>query len=76
MERAVAHYPKMRSEYLSSDLFESARATAYNDFGDLSPSGTLGDPSFASKEKGEKILTACREEFCAFLKDFATWPSA
>lgn len=74
MDRAVTHYPKMPSEYLSSDLFGTSRASAYNDFGDLSPSGTLGDPSFASKEKGEKILTACREEFCTFLRDFATWP--
>ena len=74
MEQAVPHYPTMPSEYLSSDLFETARASAYHDFSDLSPSGTLGDPTFASKAKGEKILAACKEEFCAFLKDFATWP--
>ena len=74
MEQADPHYPKMPSEYLSSDLFETARARMYNDFRDLSPSGTLGDPTFASKAKGEKILAACTEEFCAFLKDFATWP--
>ncbi len=76
MEHAVTHYPKMPSEFLASDLFETSRARVYSDFSDLSPTGTLGDPSLASKAKGEKILTACTEELCAFLRDFATWPLA
>ena len=74
MERAVTHYPKMLSSALTTDLFGFSKVKLYNDFRDLSPTGTLGDPSLASKAKGEKILAACVEELTVFLRDFAKWP--
>jgi creatinine amidohydrolase len=73
MDEAVTHYPKTPSPLVSTDLFGTSRARIYNDFRDLSPSGTLGDPSLASAEKGERIVAACVEEFAKFLRDFATW---
>ena len=66
-------YPKLPSAYLSTDLFAGGVAKRYVPFDRLSETGTLGDPSAASVEKGRTILEACSEELHAFLTDFASW---
>lgn len=73
MDEAVTCYPAHPSGYLSSDLFDRAPARRYVPFDALSPSGTLGDPSLASRDKGERIAEACGEELGAFLRDFGSW---
>ncbi|MDZ7799648.1 MAG: creatininase family protein [Trueperaceae bacterium] len=73
MDEAVTCYPEHPSRYLSSDLFDGAPARRYLPFDALSPSGTLGDPSAASHEKGERIARACAEALGAFLQDFGSW---
>lgn len=74
MDAATSHYPRPPSPYLATDLFAAPRVRAYTDFKALSPTGTFGDPSLASREKGDAILNACVEELLAFLRDFARWP--
>jgi creatinine amidohydrolase len=74
MTVAESCYPQPPSPRQSTDLFASSLVRSYHDFKDLSPSGTLGDPSLASRDKGERILGICVEELQAFFKEFATWP--
>ena len=73
MARAEVTYPDPGSSYLSTDLLGGSRVRAYNDFGDLSASGTLGDPSLASPEAGARFFEAVVEELVRFLEDFAQW---
>lgn len=72
-DRAATCYPDAGSDYLDTDLFGSRRAGTYLDFRDLSPTGTLGDPTLASAEKGARIFGICADEVLAFVRDFATW---
>jgi creatinine amidohydrolase len=74
MPSAVKCYPQPPSSRQSTDLFGSSVVHSYHDFEDLSPSGTLGDPSLASPDKGETILRICADELRDFLLEFATWP--
>lgn len=72
-DAAQVCYPELPSDYLSTDLFTGGRVSRYVPFDRLSESGTLGDPSAASVEKGRRIMAACTEELHAFLTDFASW---
>ena len=74
MERAETTYPKTGSRYLTTDLLGGSAARTYHDFADLSPSGTLGDPSLASAEKGAQFFAAAVEALALFIDDFAKWP--
>ena len=60
--------------YLTTDLLGGSAVRTYHDFGDLSPSGTLGDPSLASAEKGARFFAAVADALARFIEDFATWP--
>ncbi|MEQ8968329.1 MAG: creatininase family protein [Azospirillaceae bacterium] len=73
-ERGVTHYPDTGTAYLTTDLFGAPRARAWIDFGDLSPTGTFGDPGLASAEKGGRIFEICTRALADFLADFAGWP--
>ena len=75
----VGRYVRRRhlpSRHQSTDLFGTSTVRSYHDFKDLSASGTLGDPSLASREKGEAILRICVEELRGFFREFADWPIA
>ena len=37
------------------------------------PTGTNGDSTLATKEKGEKILNAMVDEICGFVHGFVAW---
>lgn len=74
IDRAVTHYPETGTKYLTTDLLGASRAGTYLDFKDLSPSGTLGDPSLASAEKGARFHDAVASALARFLADFARWP--
>jgi creatinine amidohydrolase len=73
-ERAVVRYPDTGSPYLSTDLVHGGAVRTFLAFDDLSESGTFGDPSLASEEKGERFLALSAQALAAFLKDFASWP--
>jgi creatinine amidohydrolase len=73
IDRAKVTYPETGSAYLSTDLLGGSRVRAYHDFGDLSESGTLGDPTLASPEAGARFHAAVVEELLGFIEDFAAW---
>ena len=73
IDRAKVTYPDPGSAYLSTDLLGGSRVRVYHDFGDLSESGTFGDPSLASPEAGARFHAAVVDEFVGFIEDFAGW---
>jgi creatinine amidohydrolase len=73
IERAETCYPDPGSRYLTTDLLGSQAIRLYHDFGDLSPTGTLGDPAFASPEAGQAFFAAVVDELAAFVADFRGW---
>lgn len=74
LNEAHVMYPDTGSEYLTTDLLGNSRARTYHDFADLSPSGTLGDPSLADRKRGEEFHRAVVEELVRFIEDFGRWP--
>lgn len=70
---AVTTYPDPGSAYLTTDLLGSSSVRTYHDFFDLSASGTLGDPSLASPEKGARFYAAVVDELVRFIEDFSAW---
>jgi creatinine amidohydrolase len=73
MDRAVTKYPDPGSCFLTTDLIGSSAVRTYHDFSDLSESGTFGDPSLASAEKGRRFHAAMVDALAAFIDDFAGW---
>jgi creatinine amidohydrolase len=73
MEKAAICYPDPGSTYLTTDLLGGGAVRAYHDFADLSESGTLGDPSLASAEKGIRFYEAVLAELVRFIEDFSGW---
>jgi creatinine amidohydrolase len=73
IERAAVTYPDPGSAYLGTDLLGRSLVRTYHDFGDLSETGTLGDPSLASAEAGRRFHEAVAEELARFIEDFAGW---
>jgi creatinine amidohydrolase len=73
-ENAVGVYPDSGSPYLTTDLLGASAIRTYLDFSDLSPTGTLGDPSHASPEAGARFFAAVVEELASFVADFRQWP--
>jgi creatinine amidohydrolase len=72
-EVAATCYPDPGSAYLTTDLIGAQPVRVYHDFGDLSPSGTLGDPSLASPAMGAKFFAASVGALTAFVEDFRGW---
>lgn len=73
-KRAVTHYPDAGSKYLTTDLLGSSPVRTYLDFADLSPTGTLGDPSLATPEAGARFFLEVEAELKTFIEDFRGWP--
>jgi creatinine amidohydrolase len=69
-------YPDPGSRYLTTDLLGGSAIRTYLDFRDLSDSGTLGDPSLATPEKGAAFFDAVVDALVAFIGDFRGWPIA
>jgi creatinine amidohydrolase len=73
IDRAETTYPDPGSRYLTTDLLGTQAIRLYHDFGDLSPTGTLGDPAYASPEAGKAFFAAVTDELVAFIADFQGW---
>ena len=73
IDRAQTTYPDPGSSYLTTDLLGGSAIRTYHDFGDLSETGTLGDPSLASPEAGAEFFKAVTSELNAFIADFRQW---
>lgn len=74
IKKAATTYPETGSAYVSTDLVIGSRVRTYNDFGDLSERGVLGDPSFASPEAGGRFYQVVVGELVRFLDEFSRWP--
>jgi creatinine amidohydrolase len=74
IDRAATTYPAPGSAYLTTDLLGAQPVRVYHDFGDLSPTGTLGDPSLASPEMGARFFAASVDALRAFIEEFRSWP--
>ena len=59
--------------YQVLDMLQPQPYFMVREFDELSRTGTLGMPSLASAEKGERFLEAAVESVAAFIRDFATW---
>ena len=73
MASASVTYPDPGSPYLTTDLLGASAVRTYHDFGDLSPSGTLGDPSLATRRKGRSSSRPSSAALVRFIEDFASW---
>lgn len=73
IDRATTIYPDPGSSYLTTDLVGSQSVRVYHDFGDLSPTGTLGDPSLASPTAGKAFFDGSVAALAAFIDDFRQW---
>ena len=54
IEQAETSYPDPGSRYLTTDLLGAQAIRLYHDFGDLSPTGTLGDPHSRAPKPGRR----------------------
>ena len=70
IERAETTYPDPGSPYLTTDLIGASTVCTYHDFGDLSLSGTLGDPSLATPESGARFFEAVADRSRALPRGF------
>jgi len=79
MSLAKKFIPKPRFPELAGyDICPSEQRIIISDFWDFGnpkmADGSIGDPTKASKEKGEKILAAAVDKFAEFLRDLAKEP--
>jgi creatinine amidohydrolase len=70
---AQTTYPDPGSCYLTTDLLGGSAVRTYHDFRDLSESGTLGDPSLATPERGSVFFDAVSQVLVAFIDEFRGW---
>ena len=72
-DRAARAIPQWKTEYVLDDLMKGGRAGLAYHVADVSPMGTLGDPSIATREKGEKWIEAMIRGVADLIVDFASW---
>jgi len=63
--------PTWRSPLMRDDLLDSGDIKVAYHFTDVSPKGVQGDPTLASKEKGERFLAMIVDEVAKMLVDFS-----
>ena len=64
--------PENRSQFEGSDMFAPGTVTVAKPFKELSRHGGVGDPRLASKEKGEKILSAIVAKLAGVVREIQT----
>ncbi len=73
MERAKDHFLE-KSTYLADDLLSGGSVSKAASFKELSPTGVIGAPTLATRERGEELMRKMVSAVAAFLKEFASWP--
>jgi len=71
----LVHWDRMKPEAPSNPFYlkyssQYPMLFMYNDMKQLSDSGSVGDPTKASKEKGEEIIRRCLKYLVEFCQDF------
>ena len=79
MKRAAKEYAKARidsfAQVLSSKVkFKDRLVTVYHRSDEVTESGVMGDPTAATKEKGEKILSHMVDYISEFVREFNKMP--
>ncbi|MGI6575247.1 MAG: creatininase family protein [bacterium] len=69
MEKVLKEIPPPKVQRAQVDLMQSGDVAYFTSMEQKTISGIVGDPTVASKEKGEKLLYAAVEEFAALLQD-------
>ena len=72
-ERFEKRIPIWRSRHVKDDLLDHGSIKLAYHFTEVSPTGVQGDPTLASREKGEKFLCLIVEEVAGMLIDFSQW---
>lgn len=73
LEKASSDGPYDQGAYRVSDMLSPQPYYVVNEFDEISRNGAIGMPEHASKEKGERFLSAAVEAVIAFIKEFRTW---
>ena len=69
MEHARADFPAQRSEFFYWDLERGSPVFFQEFFSRYSKTGTLGDPTKASAEKGRRFVEAVVERMIALIRE-------
>ena len=72
-ERFEKRITRWRSPLVRDDLLDSGHIKLAFHFPDVTPKGFQGDPTLATREKGEKFLGMIVDEVARFLLDFSQW---
>ena len=71
--RARRDGPGPHMGYRVNDMLKPLPFTLMNEFDELSPSGVIGMPEFATAEKGEQFLEAATQSVCALIDEMTKW---
>jgi creatinine amidohydrolase/Fe(II)-dependent formamide hydrolase-like protein len=59
--------------YRKIDMLKPPPFSLINEFDELSPSGVLGMPEFATPEKGARFLEAAADAVVVLIDEMGTW---
>ena len=71
--KAVRGGPSAERGYRTVDMLQGSPYFMIAEFDELSESGVIGMPEFATKEKGAQFLEAAAQGVVRFLDEFAKW---
>lgn len=73
IERAAADGPYKEGPYRVADMLEPQPYHLVNEFDEISRTGAIGMPEYATREKGEQFLKAAADAVRKFIDEFRTW---
>lgn len=73
MEKAHTDGPGPQMGYLSNDMLHPLPFSLINEFNEISKTGVIGMPEFASSEKGKQFLDAAKTSVIALIEDMQGW---
>jgi len=73
MDKAARHIPPPRSAYFGQDLVSAGRVVIGSRVRDRSATGVMGDPTVATRERGEALFKVIVAEVARFIEEAATW---
>jgi creatinine amidohydrolase len=73
LDRAVSGGPKHDDPYRRADMQYARPVFFVNEFHEVTQSGVIGSPEYASAEKGKRFLDGIVAETSAFVEHFLTW---
>lgn len=70
---AVEGGPRNEGKYRLLDMLHGQPYFIVNDFHELSASGTIGQPQFATAEQGQRFVDAAVDAVLQLIRELATW---